>query len=47
MNLSWNHMRSHKNMGPIGSAILTFNGLQTKKHQNRQAKNIDRYNLSK
>jgi len=44
MNLPWGHARSPtKNLGPIGSAVLTFFGdKQTDKHHDRQAKVIYR-----
>jgi len=35
VNLPWVHVRSHKNLGPISSAVLTFIGY---KLANRQAK---------
>ena len=37
INLPWGHVRSNKNLGPIGSAILTFIRY---KQTNRQTKYI-------
>ena len=40
------HVRSHKKLGPIGSAVLTFIGYkQTDKHHDRQAKFIYRFQV--
>ena len=40
INLPWGHARSHKNVGPIGLAVLTFIGY---KHTDKQAKFMYRY----
>ena len=37
INLHWDHVSSHKNLGPIGSAVLTLIGYkQTSKQTDKQ-----------
>ena len=43
-NHPWEHVRSTKNVGPIGSTVLAFIGYkQTNIHPDRQAKFIYKY----
>ena len=44
LNLPWDHARSHKNLGPIGSAVLTSIGYKrTDRQTNRQTSKVHIY----
>ena len=41
INVPWDHLKSHKNFGPIGSAVFTFIGQkQTNKHTKKQISKV-------
>ena len=35
-NIPWNHSRSHKKLGPISSAVLTYIGYTNKQTEDKQ-----------